>query len=181
MNERWQNTSLTVVGMRIRNAVLSLTAIAIITTLIFTAITYISDRFDTGDERRFTFRSDIREADENRISCSVSDRTFFGDTSRRLVVRIGKNAVLCSVALEGESKNPVLYSDSEYASDTGTNTDTFAIPPYPPETLVFVYTADTSASTTVKVSALYEAGEKNTYVKSTYTFDIPSQKSGGFS
>lgn len=181
MNKRWQNTSLTVVGMRIRNAVLSLTAIAIITTLIFTAITYISDRFDTGDERRFTFRSDIREADESRISCSVSDRTFFGDTSRRLVVRLGKNAVLCSVTLEGESKNPVLYSDSEYVSDTGTNTDTFAIPPYPPETLVFVYTADTSASTTVKVSALYEAGEKNTYVKSTYTFDIPSQKSGGFS
>ena len=181
MNERWQNTSLSVFGMRMRNAVLSLAALAMIATLIFTAITYIPDRFDTGDERRSALRSDIRETGENRISCSVSDRTFFGDTSRRIVVRIGKNAVLCSVSLMGASRNPVLYSDSEYVSDTGTNTDTFAIPPYPPETLVFVYTADTSASTTVKVSALYEAGEKNAYVKSTYTFDIPSQKSGGFS
>ena len=179
MNEKRHTTSLSVFGMR--NALLSLAAIAIIAALIFTAIVYISGRFDTGDERRSALGSDIREADENRISCSVSDKTFFGDTSRRLVVRLGKNAVLCSVTLEGESKNPVLYSDSEYTSDTGTNTDTFAIPPYPPEMLVFVYTANTSASTTVKVSALYEAGEKNAYVKSTYTFDIPAKKSGGFS
>ena len=181
MNERWKNVSLSAFGMRMRNTVLSLAAIAIIAVLIFAAITFISNRFESGREKRSSVSENIRTDNSNDISCSVSDRTFFGDTSRSLVVRLGKNAVLCSVSLEGESKNPVLYSDSEYASDTGTNTDTFAIPPYPPETLVFVYTADTSASTTVKVSALYEAGEKNTYVKSTYTFDIPSQKSGGFS
>lgn len=181
VNEKWRRTSLSVFGMRMRNAVLSLAAIATIALLIFTAITFISNRFESGREKRSAASENIRTDDSNDISCSVSDRTFFGDTSRSLVVRLGKNAVLCSVSLEGESKNPVLYSDSEYASDTGTNTDTFAIPPYPPETLVFVYTADTSASTTVKVSALYEAGEKNTYVKSTYTFDIPAQKSGGFS
>ncbi|MFC2478344.1 MAG: hypothetical protein ACFNQG_04890, partial [Treponema socranskii subsp. buccale] len=181
MNERWKNVSLSAFGMRMRNTVLSLAAIAIIAVLIFAAITFISNRFESGREKRSSVSENIRTDNSNDISCSVSDRTFFGDTSRSLVIRLGKNAVLCSVALEGESKNPVLYSDSEYASDTGTNTDTFAIPPYPPETLVFVYTADTSASTTVKVSALYEAGEKNTYVKSTYTFDIPAQKSGGFS
>ena len=181
MNKKWQNVSLTVFGMRVRNAVVSLSALTIIALLIFTAITYIPGRFDGGDERRSAPAGNIRETDENRISCSVGDRTFFGDTSRRLVVRLGKNAVLCSVSLKGETQNPVLYSDSEYVSDTLTNTDTFAIPPRPPETLVFVYTADNSVSTTVTVSALYPGDEKNAYVKSTYTFDIPAQKSGGFS
>ena len=181
MNERWKKVSLSVFGIRIRNALSSLAAVVLSAALIFAASTFISNRFEGGRKKRSAISDNIRTDDSNAISCSVSDRIFFGDTSRRLVIGLGKDALLCSVSLTGESKNPVLYSDSEYISDTGANTDTFAIPPHPPETLVFVYTADTSVATKVKVVALYDAGEKNTYVKNTYFFDIPAQKSGGIS
>jgi|WetSurMetagenome_2_1015567.scaffolds.fasta_scaffold29950_2 hypothetical protein len=85
----------------------------------------------------------------------TSGRTFFGETVRTVEIDLGSQTEECMIMLKSNATNPVLYSENQYQSDKNSRTDTFLVPPWPPQHLSFSYVTDNSISEQILITALY--------------------------
>lgn len=104
---------------------------------------------------RFTAEPNIliKNAKNNSIDFSYSDRKIFGETLRTLKIKIAPDAAQCDVRLYSEQGVPLLYSDNEY-SQINDKTVVFKIPDNPPEEMIFTYGTQ-NFSSNVSITALY--------------------------
>ncbi|MBP3709486.1 MAG: hypothetical protein J6I73_03655 [Treponema sp.] len=174
INERWRKLALTQKGIRIRNAVISTAATVIVILLLVIAVRYIPTLFISSEHRQPPPTPSMQQRDDDLITCTVSDRSFFDDMLRTLTIQLGAEAEQCTVTLTGAYANAVIYSDAQYISDTTRKTDTFIMPPWPPETLTFSYTADASVSSTVTITAIYPGSEIGERITRTHVVEIPA-------
>ncbi|MBQ9495675.1 MAG: hypothetical protein IJR50_08565 [Treponema sp.] len=173
-NARWKKLALTAKGIRVRNTVISATATVIIVLLLVVAVRYIPTLLISSERRSMPPAMSMQQRDDGLITCTVSDRSFFGDTSRTLTIRLGAEAEQCTVAIRGAHSNAVIYSDAQHVSDTTSKTDTFIMPTWPPKTLTFSYAADASTSSTVTITAIYPSSKTGERIMRTHAVEIPA-------
>jgi hypothetical protein len=162
-NERWNFYDASAANRQILSVISFIAATLVIIIAFFTIVSRIPAYFKAGNAGREETNVRITQTDDTLLSGTVSDRTFFGDTTRTISVRLGREAESCTVTITGTDGNSVIYSDNEYTSDVLNRTDTFLIPDWPPETLTLSYVADVSVPALVTVKAVYpESGDSGT-------------------
>ncbi len=173
--ERWNYYETSASGRRILSVISFSGATAVIIVVFLAGVSRISGYFKPGSERRTQNAVRINRADDAVLSCSSSDRTFFGDTTRTISVDLGKEAERCIISVNGMNGNSVVYSDNEYKSDKTKYTDTFPVPVWPPEKITVSYVADVSVPSVVTVTAFYRETDSACTMR-TYEVTIPASR-----
>ena len=106
---------------------------------------------------------------DNLITMTFSDKSFFGETIRTLKIDLGKEAEACTVSVSGVDSQAILYSENDYEIQAA-STSYFKIPQNPPKKMTFSYGTSTDIST-ISVKAFYKTGE-NTYDERSFTIMI---------
>lgn len=173
--ERWNYYKTSASGRRILSVISFTGATAVIIVVFFFGVSRISGYFRARNSRGLENVVQINRADDAVLSCSASDRTFFGDTTRTISVNLGKEAERCIISVNGMNGNSVVYSDNEYESDKTKYTDTFLVPVWPPEKITVSYVADVSVPAVVTVTAFYEETDSVCTMR-TYEVTIPASR-----
>lgn len=108
-------------------------------------------------------------APEN-INLITGENKIFDDTIRTITITLPENVCECNVIIEGINKNPVLYTDNDYALISPTSIY-FKIPQNPPSTLNFSYGCS-DEKTSIKISAYFATAQENSYNVCTRNFTI---------
>jgi hypothetical protein len=135
---------------------------------------YFSRKVSRSRAETESSRHVFTDTDDDMVKCSVTSKTFFGETTRIISVSLGGEAEYCTVTVSGNSAGAVIYSDSPYTTDLRTSASSFDIPSWPPSSMVFSFAADTSVDSTVTVTALYPDTKKNTWIRRSCSVFIPA-------
>lgn len=176
LNERWTFYNLSVNSRRIRNAVSFTAGTAAVIIIIFAGVRFISAYLNPKHKSKQESVVRTIRADDDLLTLSVKDRTFFDDTTRTISVNLGIEAERCIISVEGVSLNSVIYSDNEYVSDEADHTDTFPVPVWPPVKMSVSYVADTSVASVITVTAYYPGGDESSSTMRTSKIIIPASE-----
>lgn len=113
---------------------------------------------------------ELTQIDSDNINFVYSDRIIFDDIIRTITITLPENVCECNVILEGNNKNPILYSDNDYEL-LSNNSIYFKIPQNPPSTLNFSYGC-TNDNSTIKISAFFATEKENSYNVCTRVINI---------
>lgn len=101
----------------------------------------------------------MTEMKDGLLKCSARDDNFFGDTLRTISIDTGKQCLEAVTEIKGASSCAVIYCDDFYISNDAARTDTFRLPPYPPQKITFAFSADDAQDASLTVTAIYDASE----------------------
>lgn len=99
----------------------------------------------------------MTEINDSLLECSAHDDKFFDDTLRTITINTGRECLEVAVQIKGEVSPTVLYCDDFYIENEEERTDTFRLPPFPPQKIVYAFSADASQTSTITITAVYDA------------------------
>ena len=112
-------------------------------------------------KRNIVQNIELTQIDDENINFVYSDRIIFDDIIRTITITLPENVCECNVILEGNNKNPILYSDNDFEL-LSNNSIYFKIPQNPPSTMNFSYGC-TNENSTIKISAFFATEKENSY------------------
>ena len=100
----------------------------------------------------------------DNMDISISDKKVFSDIVRTISLKFSKQPEAVVLLAESDEKNPILYSENDFA-EIQPGKDYFLIPPNPPKEMTFVYGTEQKSSK-ITVELIYVA-EDNVYYSCT--------------
>lgn len=121
----------------------------------------------------------INPSQEDLLSYETSKTTFASLTTMHLSLHSKRKAVCYSVLVQGRDAIPIFDSSFDYSSNEQTKTVTFAIPPYPAKDITIDFASNDSTDLFVTISAVYETGDADVFIKETETCTIEKSETKG--
>lgn len=115
----------------------------------------------TRDVKSGNIAIKMTEVKDDTLKCSVHDDKFFDDTLRTININTGKECLEIVTQMKGENSPAVLYCDDFHVTNEENHTDTFRLPACPPTEIKYAFSADSTQSAIVTVTAVYNMAENN--------------------
>ncbi len=160
LNKKWKSIALSGGKMRRRNLIVFAAACALLVAVLTGVKSLLIERYRLQDGRA---RIVIAPGTDERLTVSYVDSDYFGETARTISIKLTAAPENCSVILEGQGANSVLYSEYAYLSEKKAFRDSFMIPASPPKSMTFRYIADGSVPCTLRVRALFADTSRISY------------------
>lgn len=110
---------------------------------------------------------------EKLINLNYSDSSFFGEITRNIHLFFFKDCKHASISIEGNAKNPILYSEWDYETDSSMKKAYIKLPLNPPKNIFFNYITNNRADQKITVRCSFFDEENVIYEKD---FFIPVNK-----
>ncbi len=177
LNDFWKKTSISARKFLIQNVIAVASAILIFLAIMITVTNSIPQKYKN---KRTEEQVPLEENYSETISLTYSDKEYFSETERTLKINLTGNVQAIVVTVKGSSQNSIIYSDSPFASNKNSFSDTFIIPQRPPKSMHFNYICEPSDDSTILATAYYIKKAANEPEKILYkTQELSIKKKAG--
>lgn len=110
------------------------------------------------------------------LAVSTYETSFRGMTTRHVLITTDKEAVRCTVSVSANGKTPVYDSLYEYDINEQTQTASFLIPDYPPQSFTIDYAAESEDDSNITVTVYFSTAVNGVYSRETATSSAKNKK-----